>query len=102
MKLFAPTQGHFQARVRVPNQTDAMRTLLKVNGAQIGAWNIEISLLPASDSNADKLRCVGLLKELLGCNSIYLCVISHAWQILFLALCKIVYVGFGARGTGCD
>ncbi|KAJ8037600.1 Meiosis regulator and mRNA stability factor 1 [Holothuria leucospilota] len=56
MKLFAPTQGHFQARVRVPTQTDAMRTLLKVNGAQIGAWNIEISLLPASDSNADKLR----------------------------------------------
>ncbi|PIK45383.1 putative meiosis arrest female protein 1-like [Apostichopus japonicus] len=56
MKLFAPTQGHFQATVRVPNQADAMRTLLKVNGAPIGAWKIEISLLPASDSNADKLR----------------------------------------------
>lgn len=56
MKLFAPTQGHFQATVRVPTQKDAMRTLRNVNGAQIGAWKIEILPLPASDSNADKLR----------------------------------------------
>ena len=56
MKLFAPSQGNFQAIVRVPSLPDALRTLLKVNHTEIGAWKIDISLVPVGDSNADKLR----------------------------------------------
>ncbi|XP_071478338.1 meiosis regulator and mRNA stability factor 1-like [Diadema antillarum] len=66
--LAAPSQGHFQAVVRVPSMGDAIGVLANVNRKQIGSRILHLSIMPPGDCNADRLRMmlIQMLQEVPG------------------------------------
>lgn len=66
--LAAPSQGYFQAVVRVPSMGDAIGVLANVNRRQIGSRLIHITIMAPGDSNADRLRMmiIQMLQEIPG------------------------------------